>query len=118
MRFFHTATSKRAVALLLISLTCLCILEDLLSPDSCAEDGAITLPESRAATLSQTASSQQRSPSDSGEKDHGCFCCCRHVLVAGFFQPIQILSVSFVDSTPLKAVPSVDLLPAYHPPRV
>ena len=117
MNFLRTTTLKRFVALLLISLTGLCIFEDLYASNSCAEDGATLLSESRALTLSQTSSSQQSSPTDSGDKDHDCFCCCRHILVADFFQPIQMLSVCFIDSMPLKAVPSVDLLPAYHPPR-
>jgi hypothetical protein len=118
MNSFRGTTLKRLVSLLLISLTCLCIFEDLFALNSCGEDGTLALPQSRAMVLSQTASSQQPSPTDFSDKDHDCFCCCRHVLVAGFPHPIQILSVSFIDSTPLKAVPSVDLLPAYHPPRV
>jgi hypothetical protein len=117
MRFFHTATSKRLVAVLLISLTCLCIFEDLLTRNSCGEDGTPPLPQSRALALSKTASSQQPSSTDSSDRDHDCFCCCRHVLLVGFFQSVHVVNVSFIDSTPLKAIPSVDLLPAYHPPR-
>ena len=118
MDSFRSTTLKRFVALLLISLTVLCIFEDVFALNSCAEDGTPPFSESRPLALSPTAGSQQPSPTDSSDKDHDCFCCCRHVLVAGFFQPIQILSFSFVDSNPLEAIPSVDLLPAYHPPRV
>ena len=118
MDSFGSTALRRFVALLLISLPVLCIFEDLFALNSCAEDGTSPLPESRPLALNQTASSPQPSPTDSSDKDHDCFCCCRHVLVAGFVQPIQILSFSFLDSTPLKAIPSFDWLPAYHPPRV
>jgi len=91
---------RRFVALVLLSLTFLCIFEDLFALNSCAENGPSPLPESRPLALNQTAKSPQVSPTDSSDKDHDCLCCCRHVLVAGFFQPIQVLSVSFVDSTP------------------
>jgi hypothetical protein len=117
MDSLRSVALKRFVALLLISLTFLCIFEDLFAFNSCGEDETPPVPQSRAVALSPTAGSQQPSPKDSSDKDHDCFCCCRHVLVAGFFQSMQILSLSFVDSNPLEAIPSVDLLPAYHPPR-
>src|SRR3990172_1040738 len=108
MNHFRAPALKRFVALLLISLTCHCIgFEDLFALNSCGEDRATLFPESRALVMSQTAGSQQPSPADCGNRDHDCFCCCRHVLVAGFFRPIQILSVSFIVSDPLKAVSSV-----------
>ena len=118
MDSFLGTSLRRFVALLLISLTVLCIFEDLFGLNVCGEHLTTPLPESRALALSQAAGSPQSSPTESGDKGHDCFCCCRHVVVAGFFQPAQILSVSFVDSSSLMLFPSVDLLPAYHPPRV
>src|SRR5262249_11235819 len=74
----HGRSLERFVALLLISLTSACLFEDLFAFNSCAEDGAVGLPNSTALALKQTIKSEQPSSTDSGDQDHGWFFCCPH----------------------------------------
>jgi hypothetical protein len=114
---FRCAIAKRFVALLVISLTCLCLAEDLLAVSSCAEDRRSVVFAEATLAISQTQSAQQSCPSHSSQGDHDCFCCCRHVVPGVVFQADQSWSFSFIEFASNGMVLSAPALPPYHPPQ-
>jgi len=117
MSFCYTNSVKRLVALLVVSLTLLCLVEDLLALSRCAEDrGSVVFAEA-SRVVSQTQSSQQSCPPDSSEGDHDCFCCCRHVVPGVVFQADQNWSFSFIEFASNRTTLSAPLFPPYHPPQ-
>jgi len=118
MIFFRTSSSKRVVAFLLIALTCLCLgVEDLLVPDACEEDRSAPFAELRFSSSVTARDTQGTSRTDAGDDDHGCLCCCRHLVTSVSIQPSQILNSSMLDPIPGEVISSVDPQPPYHPPR-
>jgi hypothetical protein len=118
MNLFRPSRSRRLVASLLIALTCLCIgIEDLFASETCGEDAVLSFGELRALTVAAAEDPQQPSPANSGDDDHDCLCCCRHVVASGFFQPSRALNFSFITLIPGDVGSSVDPQPPYHPPR-
>jgi hypothetical protein len=117
MSFCYTDSVKRLVALLVVSLTLVCLVEDLLALSRCAEDrGSVVFAEA-SMVVSRTQSSQQSCPPNSSEGYHDCLCCCRHVIPGVFFQPQQTWSFTFLESAFNITILSADLFPPYHPPQ-
>jgi len=116
MSFCYTNSVKRLVALLVVSLTLLCLVEDLLALSRCAEDRSVVFAEASMA-VSRTQSSQQSCPPNSSEGDHDCFCCCRHVVPGVVFQADQSWSFSFIEFASNSTVQSAPAFPLYHPPQ-
>jgi hypothetical protein len=117
MSYCSTNSVKRLVALLVVSLTLLCLVEDLLALSRCAEDqGSVAFAEVNMA-VNRTQSPQQSCPPNSSEGYHNCLCCCHHVVPGVFFQPQQNWSFTFLESAFNTTILSADLFPPYHPPQ-
>jgi hypothetical protein len=89
---------------------------DLAASSPCCEEGEYSFYSGKTPVLSQVASHPSSSPLDA--RDHGCLCCCQHVMPGAFFRPALL-----VTSTPVESVLSLgrvlaELSPPYHPPRV
>lgn len=116
MSFCYTKSLKRLVALLVVSLTLLCLVEDLLALSRCDEDrGSVDFAEANMGGSQSQAS--ESCPPNSSEGDHDCFCCCRHVVPGVVFQADQNWSFSYIEFAPNKTTLSAPLLPPYHPPQ-
>src|SRR5262245_25117937 len=98
MRVSFRNPLKRAVALLVVTLTCFCLAEDLLAPSRCAEDQEMGIG-GHTRVISQERSPEHQPP-NSGEGDYDCLCCCRHVVTATSFVPERNWSFSFVETSP------------------
>src|SRR6266480_6062370 len=86
---------KRVVALLVISLTCVCLAEDLFALNPCTEERGPLVSGNGNLVIRQ--SPQQSSSPSSTDGDHDCLCCCHHVVPGVIFQPDQNWSFSFIE---------------------
>jgi hypothetical protein len=112
----RTTFLKRVVAVVVISLTCFCLLEDLLGLGRCAEDQEIIVLDAGAATTDESNTAQESCPPNSSG-GHDCLCCCRHVIAGVIFRPDQSWLFSFVELAPPTEILSAPAFPPYHPPQ-
>jgi hypothetical protein len=117
MNLCYANSLRRVVALLVVSLTCFCMLEDLFALGRCAEDQEEVGIGRHAPVISQERSPEQSQHSSSTAGDHDCLCCCRHVVPGAFFHPQQNWSFSYLESSGNTTALSAYLFPPYHPPQ-
>ena len=118
MNFYCTPTSKRCVALLLVTMVCLCLgVEDFLAPDMCGEDQSSPLSKPRATALLAAQGMQHTPVKDHGDDEHDCLCCCHHLLTPPSVQSAHALKSSILTVIPGELVSSLNPRPPCHPPR-
>jgi hypothetical protein len=88
---------------------------DLVASSPCCEEGEYSFYSGKTPVLSPVSSSQPSSPLDA--RDHGCLCCCQHVVPGAFFRPELLVTSAPVESVLDVGRVLADLPPPYHPPR-
>jgi len=101
----------------LIVVSCLCLgTEGVLGLTLCAEDKASLQPLGQIPVPNQPTSGNQDSP-NSGDSQHDCFCCCRHIIPTYKLQQLHSSRLSIVALDSTTTFLSTDCLPPDHPPR-
>jgi hypothetical protein len=113
---FYSSPLRSLVSSLFIGLTLLDMgVLDLAVSTACCEEGEYSFYSGKKPVLSPASSSQPSCPLDA--RDHGCLCCCQHVVPGAFFRPELLVTSAPVESVIDLGRVLADLPPPYHPPR-
>jgi hypothetical protein len=113
---FYSSPLRSLVSSLFIGLTLLDMgVLDLAVSTPCCEEGQYSFFSERTPALSQASDNQPSSPLEA--RDHGCLCCCQHVVPGAFFCPVLLVTTAPVELALSLGSALADLPPPYHPPR-